>query len=100
MLTFKTLSTRKDALSLTSCEYGGFYILYTFTEENFNIHENRSVSGNPFTYLSLCNTINNKPSFRLWHQLNVTATFLMFTTFEKYSTGSAEISLVKSTCKG
>ena len=100
MLTFKTLSTRKDALSLTSCEYGGFYILYTFTEENFNIHENRSVSGNPFTYLSLCNTINNEPFFRLWHQLNVTTTFLVFTTFEKYSTGSAEISLVKSKCKG
>ena len=39
------------------------------------------------------------PSFRLWHMLNITSTFLVFTTFEKYSTGSAENSLGKSTCK-
>ena len=100
MLTFLSKSTRKDKLSLSSCEYGGFYILYTFTGQRFNSHENRFVGGNPLTYLSLCNTINNKPSFRVWHVLNITATFLVFTTFEKYSTGSAEIFLGKSTCKG
>ena len=101
MLTFLTNSKKQDSfLSVYSCDYGGFYILYTTNVENYNIYEDRIVSGNTITYLSLCNTINNKPSFRLWHLLNITATCLVFTTFEKYSTGSAEISLVKSTCKG
>ena len=41
MLTFETSSTEKEVLSLSSCEYGGFYILYTSTEEIYNIHEDR-----------------------------------------------------------
>ena len=36
MLTFLSESTSKDKLSLSSCEYGGFYILYTSTMKRFN----------------------------------------------------------------
>ena len=100
MLTFFSKNTVRDKLVSSSCEYGGLYIFYTSTRHKFNFHEDRLLSGNPLTYLSLCNTINNKPSFRLFHAFNITATFLVFTTFEKYSTGSVEISLGKFTCKG
>ena len=82
------------------CQYGGLYILYKHTREQWNHHEQRYVRGNAVTYLSLCTNVYNKPSIRLLHDVDIYATYLVFTTFQHYSSGSAEIVFLKSACKG
>ena len=83
------------------CQYNGLYVLYRHDGYDWNEYEKRHVRGNAITYLSLCNSIRNRPTIRVPHyHRNIITTYIVFTMFQRYSTGYIDIRYRKSDCKG
>ena len=68
------------------CQYGGLHVLF---EE--------AITNRVFKVLSFGSSFYNKPKIRLPHE-DVTKIYLLFTTFDKYSTGHVDVSIRHSEC--
>ena len=100
MFMFMVDASYRDSYSFRICQYGGLYILYKHTTEEWNEYEPRHVSGNAVVYLSLCTNVYNEPSMRLPCDKNIYAKYLVFATFKHYSTGYVKVAVHNSTCNG
>ena len=69
------------------CHYGGLQVIMEFLDYD-----------RVFSFVSLCSSNYNKPSIPhgIYPDVRI---YLLFTTFDKYSTGSMEVSLIRSDCK-
>ena len=79
------------------CQYGG---LHVFFEIDLSLdHGMRFAFHLPF--ISYCTSINQKPTIPFDTKISfpIARTYILFTTFDKYSTGHMEVSLMQSDCE-
>ena len=84
---FDMFSFHTDMFSIISvgiCQYGGLHVL--FEEE---------ATGDIFDPFPLCNSIYNRPKLLLPIRRKIKRAYVIFTTFDQYSTGHMEVALMR-----